>query len=226
MALNKRTKQQELEAIKNFLEKQEDGVSSSEIEAAIHIERRTLLRRLEELVTQGFVTLSGQGRATRYHSITNNKEPGAKAETKQGLIPLSAQGAEISSVVSQPLQRRKPVAYNLDFLQPYRPNVDFYLTDAELKKLAGLGNTSKMAEPAGTYARQILHRLLIDLSWNSRRLEGNTYSLLDTELLISIGEEADNKSATEAQMILNHKDAIGVYRSVRRRYRVQSLYHT
>jgi Fic family protein len=65
-----------------------------------------------------------------------------------------------------------------------------------------------MAEPAGTYARQILHRLLIDLSWNSSRLEGNTYSLLDTERLILIGEEADNKSAIETQMILNHKDAI------------------
>lgn len=63
-------------------------------------------------------------------------------------------------------------------------------------------------QPAGTYAREILNRLLIDLSWNSSRLEGNTYSLLDTERLIALGEAADNKSAMEAQMILNHKDAI------------------
>jgi hypothetical protein len=37
-----------------------------------------------------------------------------------------------------------------------------------------------VAQPAGTYARQIPDRLLIDLAWNSSRLEGNTYSLLDT----------------------------------------------
>ncbi|MGH7796049.1 MAG: Fic family protein, partial [Candidatus Binatia bacterium] len=62
--------------------------------------------------------------------------------------------------------------------------------------------------PAGTYARQILNRLLIDLSWNSSRLEGNTYSLLETERLLQLGESAEGKDAREAQMILNHKAAI------------------
>src|SRR5262249_11173545 len=52
------------------------------------------------------------------------------------------------------------------------------------------------------------NRLLIDLSWNSSRLEGNTYSLLDTRRLIDLGEEAEGKERLEAQMILNHKDAI------------------
>ena len=51
-------------------------------------------------------------------------------------------------------------------------------------------------------------RLLIDLSWNSSRLEGNTYSLLDTRRLIEFGEEAQGRNRLEAQMILNHKDAI------------------
>jgi Fic family protein len=63
-------------------------------------------------------------------------------------------------------------------------------------------------DPAGTYARQLANRLLIDLSWNSSRLEGNTYSLLETERLISAGEVATGKNALEAQMILNHKGAI------------------
>ena len=63
-------------------------------------------------------------------------------------------------------------------------------------------------EPAGTYARKLAGRLLIDLSWNSSRLEGNTYSLLETERLISAGEAAAGKDAFEAQMILNHKEAI------------------
>ncbi len=62
--------------------------------------------------------------------------------------------------------------------------------------------------PAGTYARNILSRLLIDLSWNSSRLEGNTYSLLETKRLIELGESAEGKDAAEAQMILNHKAAI------------------
>ncbi|MDE2562845.1 MAG: Fic family protein, partial [Sphingomonadales bacterium] len=53
-----------------------------------------------------------------------------------------------------------------------------------------------------------LNRLLIDLSWNSSRLEGNTYSLLDTRRLIDFGQEAEGKQRLEAQMILNHKDAI------------------
>jgi fido (protein-threonine AMPylation protein) len=62
--------------------------------------------------------------------------------------------------------------------------------------------------PAGTYARDILNRLLIDLSWNSSRLEGNTYSLLDTERLINFSRAAEGKNARDATMILNHKAAI------------------
>jgi Fic family protein len=49
---------------------------------------------------------------------------------------------------------------------------------------------------------------LIDLAWNSSRLEGNTYSLLDTKRLIELGEEAVGRAHLEAQMILNHKDGL------------------
>ena len=62
--------------------------------------------------------------------------------------------------------------------------------------------------PAGTFARDILNRLLIDLSWASSQLEGNTYSRLDTERLIEYGQAAAGKDALETQMILNHKAAI------------------
>ena len=62
--------------------------------------------------------------------------------------------------------------------------------------------------PAGTYARDILGRLLIDLSWASSRLEGNTYTRLETQRLIEFGVAAEGKDQTEAQMILNHKAAI------------------
>jgi Fic family protein len=61
---------------------------------------------------------------------------------------------------------------------------------------------------AGTYARRILERLLVDLSWASSRLEGNTYNILETERLIRFGEEVTGKDRKEAIMILNHKEAI------------------
>ena len=50
--------------------------------------------------------------------------------------------------------------------------------------------------------------MLIDLSWNSSRLEGNTYSLLDTKRLIELGDPAEGRDIHETQMILNHKHAI------------------
>jgi Fic family protein len=58
------------------------------------------------------------------------------------------------------------------------------------------------------YCVYTLMLLLIDLSWNSSRLEGNTYSLLDTKRLIEFGQEAKGRDRLEAQMIVNHKDAI------------------
>jgi len=71
-----------------------------------------------------------------------------------------------------------------------------------------MGKTTEIDEPAGTYSRAILSRLLIDLSWASSHLEGNTYSLLDTRELLDHGKAARGKAAIETQMILNHKTAI------------------
>jgi hypothetical protein len=75
-------------------------------------------------------------------------------------------------------------------------------------QLHAIGRSPAEQTPAGTFARNILNRLLIDLSWASSRLEGNTYSRLDTERLIEFGQAAEGKDAFETQMILNHKDAI------------------
>ena len=61
---------------------------------------------------------------------------------------------------------------------------------------------------AGTNARQIYQRLLIDLSYHSSRLEGNTYSKLDTQKLVEEGISADGKTHQETAMIMNHKEAI------------------
>ena len=76
------------------------------------------------------------------------------------------------------------------------------------RQLHKMGKTTDINEPAGTYSRAILNRLLIDLSLASSHLEGNTYSRLDTRRLIEQGKAAKGKAAIETQMILNHKSAI------------------
>jgi len=71
-----------------------------------------------------------------------------------------------------------------------------------------MGRTPARELAAGTYAREILNRLLIDLSWASSRLEENTYTCFDTQKLIEFGQAAEGKEILETQMILNHKAAI------------------
>jgi Fic family protein len=88
------------------------------------------------------------------------------------------------------------------------PNKSAYIPDKVKVHLHKIGKPIDAERAAGTFARDILSRLLIDLSWASSRLEGNTYSRLDTERLIQFGQEAEGKDAKETQMILNHKAAI------------------
>ncbi|MFM2059444.1 MAG: hypothetical protein RLY71_3829 [Pseudomonadota bacterium] len=134
-----------------------------------------------------------------------------------GELPLSAAAAELRAQVTRPVQQRRPVGYRLAFLEQYQPNHTAYLPPALRRQLHDLGRSLGHAPagraqaapaPAGTFARDILERLLIDLSWASSHLEGNTYSRLDTERLIAHGQAADGKDAFETQMILNHKQAI------------------
>ena len=110
--------------------------------------------------------------------------------------------------VEQPLSGRKPVGYQQEFLQNYQPGITWYLPLTLRRQLHKMGQTVKASEPAGTYSRDILSRLLIDLSWASSHLECNTYSRLDTRELIENGNAALGKGAIETQMILNHKSAI------------------
>jgi Fic family protein len=197
-------KQQQIEAILELL--QEKGLSIEQIEENLNfsIERRTLQRRLKELKESNRLLTKGEARSTRYFPKVKKYEN----EASDDLIPLSIEGKKILKLISLSEIQRIPVGYNKQFLENYLPNIDSYLSPKEKEILLEIGKTQGDNQAAGTYARQILNRLLIDLSWNSSRLEGNTYSLLDTELLIHDGKPADDKSAKETQMILNHKDAI------------------
>ena len=87
---------------------------------------------------------------------------------------------------------------------------------------AGIASASNPA--IHRLARKLHERLLIDLSWNSSRLEGNTYSLLDTQRLIEFGEAAEGNDARETQMILNHKAAHRAVGREGRPRRIQSLH--
>lgn len=201
----------ELEIIRKTLERLGEGASLDTIREAsgLEIEERTLQRRLDKLKEAGIVTTSGKTRSTLYYLTQAPAEQNNVVNEEIVIpIPLSHGGKEVRRAVSGPLAVRRPVGYDRDFLLSYRPNKDSYLTPDDKRKLANLGKTARLDQPAGTYAKEILQRLLIDLSWNSSRLEGNTYSLLDTQQLISVGKVADDKTAAEAQMILNHKDAI------------------
>jgi hypothetical protein len=179
------------------------------------IPRRTLQRRLASLVERHRVQVKGVGKSVRYlpvqhlvmgaDSVQTNT---SSAGTIEIYVPTSPEGKEIRAYVSQPVQRRRPVGYDRAFLEGYVPNDTWYLPPEIRAHLSNIGRPSNGERPAGTYARDILGRLLIDLSWASSRLEGNTYTRLDTQNLIELGQAAEGKDRREAQMILNHKAAI------------------
>jgi Fic family protein len=189
------------EEILRVIGQQPDGVTIEQIGQVVDVPRRTLQRRLAELVASGQARAIGRGKQRRYQL---GPEEGARPDE----LRVSRSGQQVRSLVRRPLIQRTPVGYDAGFLDGYRPNHDFYL-DARLRaRLHDLGRAPGAERPAGTYARQILNRLLVDLSWASSRLEGNTYTRLDTLNLIEYGRRAPGKDQREAQMILNHKAAI------------------
>jgi len=85
------------------------------------------------------------------------------------------------------------MSYNRDFLNAYVSNETAYVPNTVRDALFKQGKRFDEQLAAGTYARQISQRLLIDLSYNSSRLEGNTYSRLDTQKLVEEGITAEGK---------------------------------
>ena len=168
--------------------------------------RRTVQRWIGLWLAQGRLHARGAGRARHYFAPSGGQEEGLPSWVIT--VPLSPDSKDVLSYVEQPLSGRKPVGYQPEFLQSYQPGSTWYLPLTLRRQLHKMGQTVKANEPAGTYSRDILSRLLIDLSWASSHLEGNTYSRLDTRELIEHGTAAQGKGAIETQMILNHKSAI------------------
>src|SRR6218665_3001620 len=228
------TLQQELDQLVELIGAEPGGMGIDALARKLGdtLQRRTLQRRVGLLVEQERIAMFGEGRATCYRRLqepdgdTHNPAPGQTPlqAPAQDYVPTSVEGADIRAYVSQPRHLRSPVGYRLEFLEQYHPNHTAYLPQDLREQLHAFGRSPADQTPprhlpawgrppadqtpAGTFARDILNRLSIDLSWASSHLEGNTYSRLDTERLIEYGQAAEGKNALETQMILNHKQAI------------------
>jgi len=171
------------------------------------LNRRTTQRWIKQLLDDQKIIAEGKGPSRVYRALTDNS-PSQNSDKYPSYIPLSADSRDILDYIDQPLEARHPIGYDVSFLQDYQPNETFYLSESLRRQLYKMGDTQQTKLPIGTYGRAILNRLLIDLSWASSNLEGNTYSRLDTRELIEHGHAANGKAALETQMILNHKAAI------------------
>jgi len=198
---------------------QTKGVTREDIRAAFArregrtIAHSTLAVRLEELLATGRISRSAARRNTVYSSgpATANGSKPVSSDVELGnslALPLSADALAARILLRRPRGERAPVTYNPEFLDAYQPGTTWYLPRALRDQLSEMGRTDYMQQAAGTYARDIMQRLIIDLSWGSSRLEGNKYSRIDTEELLRGGTEAPGASAQDRQMILNHKAAI------------------
>jgi len=214
--MSRRMPEDALEAIAATVARGHGSVTARDIATALGdaVPFRTLQYRLKSLVDEGRLAKQGEGRWAKYRLAAVTGRGAAVADPTQGegegeaSVPVSRPHEGGRTDLPQPVPARMPAGDNRALLDAYRPNESFHLSAAERTHLAKVGKPDADAQPVGIHTAPMLNQLLIDLSWNSSRLEGNTYSLRDARRLIEFGEEADGHDRLEAQMILNHRDAI------------------
>lgn len=214
---------EELRVIESIVAAHPGGLGIASIEAEMvrrqgdKPNRRTLQRRLQKLIDEQRLISEGASVAVVYKAAAGSQATWLmggfeSSSTLEGhlelYVPVSPKSVAIRDQVRLAPMHRCPVGYQREFLEAYQPGSTFYLPESLRHQLHEMGRTSANERPAGTYARDVLGRLLVDLSWASSKLEGNTYSRLDTQNLIEFGQVAQGKDAIETQMILNHKAAI------------------
>lgn len=155
----------------------------------------TTKRAIAALVATGQLIAEGQTRATRYVLSPANQ--------LFGLI-------DMATYFEKEIDDRKiQEGFNFQLIPKILGNVDLFTADEEdlLQQLQEefLDNVSHMTPAA--YNKE-MERLAIDLSWKSSQIEGNTYSLLETERLLKDKETAAGKPKDDATMLLNHKEAL------------------
>lgn len=155
----------------------------------------TMKRLLASGVQKGDIVVEGKARATRYH-LSNQAYL---------LMPLNLDTYFALDVDERQVQ----TSFNLELIREQLPAVKLF-TDEENAHLQELQAEFRrhVSEMSDNEYRKEMERLGIDLSWKSSQIEGNTYSLLETERLLRESKTADGKTKEEAVMLLNHKDAL------------------
>lgn len=155
----------------------------------------TLKRAIASLVGNGDIIVTGKARATRY-----SLSPQAHL-----LMPLN-----LDTYFAKDVDERQVQTYfNFQLIQDQLPTVELFTKD-ERKHLNELQQMFRkhVDEMTVNEYKKEMERLGIDLSWKSSQIEGNTYSLLETERLLRESKTAEGKTKEEAIMLLNHKDAL------------------
>lgn len=155
----------------------------------------TLKRTLQRLVQEGKLETTGRARATRYRL--------SAAGMLFGTVDLDAY-FDVA-----PDERVARTGYNFGLIEHQLPQVALF-SERERATLLSLQAEFErhLAEMTPAGKQRELTRLGIDLSWKSSQIEGNTYTLLETERLLREREEAEGKTREEAIMLLNHKAAL------------------
>lgn len=169
--------------------------SSSEIHARIDdsVALVTIKRELAELLELGHVQSIGGGRSLRYQVTTGSRI----------FLPVNA-----SKYNAIELDKRKGVEETYDFnIWNSFPESLFSVEELKLLNKATDDYGKKSSLTSNELHKKELERFIIEMSWKSSRIEGNTYTLLDTELLLKEGVASKKNTKEETQMILNHKKA-------------------
>lgn len=154
--------------------------------------RITVIRDLNALLDKKKIKKSGKGRSIRYVSR----------------LPVLSQSFDVGEYFKKEPDEREIRKEKLDFRdQSPWENI---LQKHDLKHIKRLTEDYRkhLAAYRPAQIRRELERITIEFSWKSSHIEGNTYTLLDTERLIKEHEEAKGKTREEAVMILNHKKAL------------------
>jgi Fic family protein len=171
--------------------------SSKEIHEGIEIDigYATVKRILNKLKEENYVELKGKGRGTKY-----------KISLSYSIIyPIDMEEYFLQEIDDRVIKE----GYNLELISTTLKEAKLF-TNEELDHLNNLQTkyTENLKTLSDSQYQKELERLAIDLSWKSSQIEGNTYSLLETERLLKEKETAEGKNKDEATMLLNHKEAI------------------
>lgn len=163
------------------------------------------LQENSEWKTGDFVNLLQKDRTTIYRNLKKLEQEGKILQVKKWLYRLKE---NFENYFNIPVWERNNKFYNPDLLRKYKPNETFFFSQKNLKKLEDSIKFFSIETDFYKTNKRFIEKLLIDLSFASSYLEGNTYSYLDTEILLKYNEINKKKTEEETRMILNHKKAI------------------